>query len=115
MVLKQTGIGKKIDGVIGMCRWVMPPDVNETPGPVFLNKLYQHGKIEENIFAFRMESHADEKHQNLTSFIDIGQIKYENIRKGTKLVWLPLDVHFFWMNKKTRALRLGDDVYHYGG
>jgi len=113
LVMKQKGIGKKIDGVIGMCRYAEPPDVDQAPGPLFIPKLYQQGRISQNLFAFYMESFKDEVANNRPSFIDVGQYRDQNIRTGSTLVWFPLDKHFFWMNKRNTALRIGKDMYHY--
>lgn len=42
-------------------------------GPLYVKQLAEAGLIEENIFAFYLESYADElQNQNVQSFVDIG-------------------------------------------
>ena len=93
-----------------MSRHVAPENAHVDIGPLFVKHLADDNVIEDNIFAFYLESFVDES-ATRSSYIDFGQAKREHMSNIDDLVWLPLHNHFFWMSQKTRAVRIGEDEY----
>lgn len=73
LIEKQRGLGETLDGVLGLCRSKYQEDDRET-GPLMAKLMYENGILEENVFAFYMESYENELAHNLTSFIDFGKV-----------------------------------------
>jgi len=69
--------------------------------------------IKENLFSFYMERRADGAY---ASFIDIGAVNEDHLKKPNSLIWFDVREHMFWMNDHTTAIRFGDDdrdAYHF--
>lgn len=64
LVSEQQGLKPFIDGVLGMSRDLAPPEAQGKEwrgvGPIYVKKLAEAGVIEDNIFAFYLESFAEE-------------------------------------------------------
>lgn len=76
-------------------------------GPLYVKQLAEAGLIEENVFAFYLESYADElQNSNVQSFVDIGQVLDEHMKPGYQPVWFDLVPQMYWMVDSVSGMRL---------
>ena len=73
-----------------------------------MKALTEAGVIQENIFAFYLESFADENDYDIISFIDIGEVVLHHMRPGAEVVYFNLAPHMYWMIQNTIGVRFGD-------
>ena len=96
---------------MGMSRAQLPAGVDpETRplGPIYMKALAESGVIQENIFAFYLESFADENDYDIVSFVDIGEVVLHHMRPGVEVVYFNLAPHMYWMIERTIGVRFGD-------
>lgn len=72
-------------------------------GPLYVKQLAEANLIDNNIFAFFLESYVD--NPSLVSFVDIGAIVPEHVRPGHAPVWFKLTPHMYWMVENVHGVR----------
>ena len=77
----------------------MPPNAefSREQGPLLLKTLADERIIQDNIFAFYMESANSDN--EIVSFIDIGEVIQEHQKPNTPVAWFDLEPHMYWMIK----------------
>ena len=96
---------------MGMSRAQLPDGVDPATrplGPIYMKALAESGVIQENIFAFYLESFADENDYDIVSFVDIGEVVLHHMRPGVEVVYFNLAPHMYWMIERTMGVRFGD-------
>lgn len=103
---EQTGLGENIDGILGMSR-TMDTDVYTT-GPLFIEYLFDNGKIDDKIMSFYMTLDDEE------TYVDIGNMDESAFLGGSSstagLVWLGMmpDTDILYWISWSSAIRYGD-------
>ena len=113
LISKQTGLTPNLDGVLGLSRSSVPdgkmPKGWRGVGPVYVDNLAKAGIIKENLFAFYLESFADEHSiDGVVSFVDIGESVQLHMKPNDEVVWFDLTPHFYWQVSKIQGVRFGE-------
>lgn len=83
----------------GFTKW------EETDGPVLIQSLYDGGVISEPVFGWLMAG-TDE-----TSYVDIGMLTPDSIRKDEEIVWMDVVYDDFWWTNFVTGVKIDGNEY----
>lgn len=92
-----------MDGLYGIVG--MSTGLTRDSGPILVSSLYDGGVISEPVFGWYLTGLQHE------SYLDIGILTDDSIRKGEKLVWLPVVYDDFWWTNFITGIKIDGDAY----
>lgn len=99
----QEGLIEPIDGIVGMAR--NSGLEGFTPGPIYVNEMYQAGLIDSYEFSFYSINHLNGA--GLASYVDIGKNPSPPLKANTQSRTIRMVDHFFWVGM-CQGMAFGD-------
>ena len=85
-IYEQKGIQKTFDGILGLSRQMVRPELDFENGPLIMQKMKETGLISREQISFYITTYNRQSFADLGSY-DITNVRYED---PNQIVWLPM-------------------------